>query len=70
MTPARIRRRPTCSWPIVRSALVFVALLAMVLTSWLPSAAGRSLVFGLDVLLLLVFLGIVVAFTVERNPGR
>ena len=54
---------------MVRSALVFVTLFTTVLISWLPDASGWSLARRADVLLLLVFLGIVVAFTLE-SPVR
>jgi hypothetical protein len=41
-----------------------------VLISWLPDAPGWSPAQRLDVLLLLVFLGIVVAFTLEAPSRR
>ena len=68
MTPACSRQHWISSWPIVRAALIFAALFATVLISWLPDAAGRSLAQRFDVLLLLLFLGIVVALTLEPAP--
>lgn len=50
---------------MIRSALVFVTLFSTVLITWLPGASGASLARCVDVFLLLVFLGIVVAFTLE-----
>jgi hypothetical protein len=68
MTPAEMRRRRSSLWPTVRAALVFAVVFAIVLASWFPDAPRRSLAERLDILLLLVFLGVVIAFTVEADP--
>jgi peptidoglycan/LPS O-acetylase OafA/YrhL len=65
MRPAGSHRNRSSSWSTIRSALVFLTLFATVLITWLPDVSGPSLMQRGDVLLLLVFLGIVVAFTVE-----
>ncbi len=67
MTPAGMRRRRSWLWPTVRAALVFAVVFATVLASWLPDSPRRSLIERLDILLLLVFLGVVIAFTVEAD---
>jgi hypothetical protein len=41
---------------------------ALVLASWLPDTLHRSLAERFDILLLLVFLGVVIAFAVEADP--
>jgi hypothetical protein len=69
MTPAEMRRRRSSLGPTVRAALVFAVVFAIVLASWFPDTPRRSLAERLDILLLLVFLGIVVAFTVEAPPA-
>jgi len=61
------RRRRTSWWPLVRSTLVFVSLFTIVLLSWLSEGSDRWLPRRLDVLLLLVFLGSIVALTLEPD---
>ena len=67
MTPDSRRRRSSW-WPLVRSTLVFVGLVTIVLLSWLSEGSDRWLLRRLDVLLLLVFLGSIVALTLEPDP--
>jgi hypothetical protein len=64
-----MRRRRSLPWPTVRAALVFAVVFAIVLAIWLPDAPRRSLMQRLDILLLLAFLGVVIAFTVEADPS-
>jgi hypothetical protein len=69
MTPAGMHRRWSSLWPRARAALVFAVVFGLVLASWLPDTAHRSLAGRFDILLLLVFLGVVIAFTVEADPS-
>jgi hypothetical protein len=55
---------------MVRAALVFATLFVTVLMSWLPDRSAASLAQRGDVLLLLVFLAIVVALTLEPAASR
>ena len=70
MTPAGMHRRWSSLWTRVRAALVFAVVFALVLASWLPDTPHRSLAERFDILLLLVFLGVVIAFAVEARPRK